>query len=451
MIDYTQPLDQLPDPLPIGPLPRPFDATVTPPGSKSLTCRAYVLAALADGESRIVRPLRADDTDGLLAALCTLGARARREGDDVLITGVSGRFPRGGAINLGDGGAPSRFMIAAACLAAEPVIVDGSERMRQRPVAEGVDFLRRLGARIEYVGADQRLPVRVVPGDSLEGGRLEVPTTLSSQFISALLLIGPFLPRGIHLALTGPVTSSGYITLTEQVLSQWSPACETCRTLAISGSRGVAGEAAPELHVEAHAIPAREYRVEPDASSGVYWMIAAAVSPGSTVHLPGLESQSSQPDLKIVGPLMEAGVVVQAIESGLMAQGTERFTGFDDVDASEMPDAALALGAAAAMAAQPSLIRGLHTLPLKETDRLGALAAELARIGCTVTTTVDSIRVDPSTRHDEPVAIETYNDHRMAMAFGVIGPARAGVSIRNPACVSKSYPTFWRDFARLYD
>src|SRR5262249_4438456 len=143
MIDYTLPLDQLPDPLPIEPLRKPFDVTITPPGSKSITCRAYVLAALAKGESKIIRPLRAEDTDLLLEALSTLGAEARwvkgetHDGEDVYIRGVNGRFPRGGRVYLGDGGTPTRFMIACACLAAEPVIVDASPRMRERPIAEG--------------------------------------------------------------------------------------------------------------------------------------------------------------------------------------------------------------------------------------------------------------------------------------------------------------------------
>ncbi len=161
VIDYTLPLDELPDPLPIEPLRKPFDVTISPPGTKSITSRANDLAALADGESRIIRPLRADDTDRLLDALCTLGAEARLDGEDVLIKGVNGRFPRGGEVNLRDGGAPTRFMIAAACLAAEPVTVDGSPRMRERPVAEGVELLRQLGAEIEYVEAEGRRPVRV--------------------------------------------------------------------------------------------------------------------------------------------------------------------------------------------------------------------------------------------------------------------------------------------------
>ncbi len=451
MPDLSLPLDQLPDPLPIEPLRRPFDVSIKPPGSKSLTCRAYVLAALAEGPSRIIRPLRADDTDNLIAAVAELGVEVAWDGNDVLIEGAGGRFPRGGKIHLGDGGAPTRFMIAASCLAAEPVVVDASHRMRERPIADGVQFLRALGADIEYLEQEGRLPVLVTPTEAFSGGELEVPTTVSSQFISALLLIGPFLERGIHLTFSSEVTSAGYVALTEQILSQWSVAYEACRTLAFSGAADATASAGPELHVDNHQIPGREYRIEPDASSAVYWMLAAAIVPPSKVYLPGLSSQSTQPDLNVVGPLKQAGAEVHTIESGLKVQGADPFNGLGDVDAGGMPDAAVALAAVAATATRRSTIRGLHTLRIKETDRLTALCSELARIGCTVQATDDAIVIDPSTRHDEPVVIETYNDHRMAMAFGIVGLARPGVSIANPACVSKSYPAFWSDLGGLYD
>jgi len=450
VIDYTVPLDELPDPLPIEPLSEPFDVTITPPGSKSITCRAYVLAALADGESRIVRPLRADDTDRLLDALCTLGAEARWEGDDVLIKGVNGRFPRGGEVNLGDGGAPTRFMIAAACLAAEPVTVDGSLRMRERPIAEGVELLRRLGAKIEYVEAEGRLPVMVTPGDAFRGGTAHVPRTISSQPISALLLIAPFLPNGICLRYTDGITSESYVTLTEHVLSQWSASVEGC---VFAESDGVTSRSSrpPELRVPHHHLRSRAFPIEPDASSAAYWIVAVAICPRSKVYLFGMRWPSLQPDIGVVKSLDDSGVDIEALENGFGAVGPDRLRWVIDVDATDMPDGSVALAAAAAMGDRPSILKGLRTLRVKETDRIAALANELGRVGCTVQSTADSITIDPSTRHDDPVVIETYNDHRMAMAFGVLGLARPGISIRNPACVSKSYPTFWKDFARLYD
>ena len=439
VIDYTLPLDDLPDPLPIEPLRKPFDVTITPPGSKSITCRAYVLAALADGESKIIRPLRADDTDKLLDALCTLGAEARWDGEDVYIKGVNGRFPRGGEVNLGDGGAPTRFMIACACLAAEPVVVDGSKRMRERPIAEGVDMLRKLGATIEYVQEEGRLPVRMVPSAEFRGGKLEIGATRSSQFISAVLLIAPGTSEGVQFRSTAKWISSSYVELTRGVLKLWY--IRTTRRWRT-------------ITVRSQPIPAIPYRVEADASSAAYWTIAAAINAQSRIEIRGIAPDSKQPDIELLDALDDLGVIVNGDESGIVVKGPgglrSKENDRDDFDMQLMPDASIAFAVCASRQAYSIHLTGLHTLRHKETDRIAALANELRRIGCTIETTDDSITIDPSTRHNDPVVIETYNDHRMAMAFGVLGLARPGISISNPACVSKSYPTFWRDFAKLY-
>ncbi len=413
----------LPDPMPIAPVRTPFDLAITPPGSKSLTCRAYVLAALSEGTSRIVRPLRAEDTDALLAALCTLGTEASWTGDDVSIVGNGGRFPRGGTINLGDGGAPTRFMIAAACLAGEPVVVDGSARMRRRPIAEGVELLRRLGAQIDFVDGNERLPVRITPRE-LTGGDLDVGRTLSSQFISAVMLIAPCIDTPLRLNLGPDVTSASYVGLTRHVLRQW---------------RG--GDDGP--------LRATTYRIEPDASAATYWLAAAAMVPGAAVRIEGLAASSPQADARFVGLLAEAGCVPTGDDPiGVRHGGPLRGITCDMAD---MPDASLTLAAALATAESPSTITGLQTLRIKETDRLAALATELSKMGCATEITHDSITLRPSTRDSGPVIFETYHDHRMAMAMALIGLVRPGISVANPACVSKSYPTFWRDFDRLYD
>jgi 3-phosphoshikimate 1-carboxyvinyltransferase len=444
--DLSLPLDELADPLPIDPLTRPFDVTIRPPGSKSLTCRAYVLAGLAEGASRIVRPLRADDTDRLLEALCTLGAEAVWEGDDVVIRGVAGRFPRGGVVNLGDGGAPSRFMIAAACLAAEPVVVDGSPRMRQRPIAEGVDLLRQIGADIEYVEDQGRLPVRVTPTGTLQGGSLNVPATSSSQFVSALLMIGPRLPEGLQVRLTEDVTSASYVELTINTLWRWD---------VLSTEDIESYTTRQTIRVSPAQIHGQRVRIEPDASSALYWFVAAALRRGSRVTIPDLDRDPPQPDAWFRALLHDAGAEVTEHEDPSGSRQTQLAgTGHlaaQHFDGSDCPDGVLAYAALAAMADGRSHVSGLHTLRVKESDRIAALATELGRIGCEVETTADSIAIDPADHHGEPVVIETYNDHRMAMAFAVLGLAHPGISISNPACVSKSYPTFWRDLARLYD
>jgi len=416
-------MTSLRDPMPIVPLRTPFDLAITPPGSKSITCRAYVLAALARGTSRIVRPLRAKDTDALLTALCTLGARASWTGDDVSIVGTGGRFPRGGTINLGDGGTPTRFMIAAACLATEPVVVDGSARMRQRPIAEGVELLRRLGAQIDFVDFNDHLPVRVTPRE-MTGGDLDVGRTLSSQFISAIMLIAPCLDTPLRLNLGPDLTSASYVGLTRHVLQQW---------------RGR----------DDGPLKATTYEIEPDASAATYWLTAAAMVPGAAVRIDGLAASSPQADARFVRLLAEAGGNPTGDDPvGLRYGGPLRGVTCDMAD---MPDASMTLAAAMATAESPSTITGLRTLRIKETDRLAALTTELSKMGCRAEITPDSITISPSAGHAGPVIFETYDDHRMAMALALIGLVRPGISVANPACVSKSYPTFWRDLARLYD
>ena len=452
MIDYTLPLDQLPDPLPIEPLSKPFDVTITPPGSKSITCRAYVLAALADGESKIIRPLRADDTNRLLDALCTLGAEARWDGEDVYIKGVNGRFPRGGEVNLGDGGAPTRFMIACACLAVEPVVVDGSKRMRERPIAEGVDMLRKLGATIEYVEEEGRLPVRIVPSGNFKGGEIEIGETVSSQFISALMLIAPSLASGLRLTIH-QLTSASYILLTSHLLKGFGLRVKR-NLLSFLSARRLRGLFIPQQQTMGCVIS-----IEADASSALYWTTATMLVQRSRCKIRGLWSNSAQPDSKAIYALERFGGPIENYDAGESGEDVDRLVingpkGFLasalNADCGMMPDGSIAMSVAAATCGARSRLTGLHTLRHKETDRIAALANELRRIGCTIETTDDSITIDPSTRHNDPVVIETYNDHRMAMAFGVLGLARPGISISNPACVSKSYPTFWHDFAKLY-
>ncbi|MCI0365962.1 MAG: 3-phosphoshikimate 1-carboxyvinyltransferase [Phycisphaerales bacterium] len=465
MVDYTLPLEQLPDPLPIEVLRKPFDVTITPPGSKSITCRAYVLAALAQGESRIIRPLRADDTEHLLRALCTLGAEARwisgegHDGEDVLIKGVGGRFPRGGNLYMGDGGAPTRFMIACACLAAEPVVIDASQRMRERPIAEGVEMLRQLGAKIEYVEAEGRLPVRVVPIKELSNGDLAIGKTLSSQSISAILLLGSLLSDGLRLTLQEPVTSQGYVDLTLGLLRLWGVESQCCHFENTADANAVR-----TVEIKPQPIPPKEFVIETDASGTTYWTMAAALGPDkSVVRIQGLGRWSAQPDAMFaqhILPKFGAGVVFT--RRGLSVRPRGRLRQESMFAMYGMPDAAVTLGAASARANHLVKMIGLRTLRVKETDRIAALANELCRVGCGVETGEDWIEITParaasgsgssSLRSSDPasVIIETYNDHRMAMAFAVLGLVRPGISIRNPACVKKSYPTFWKDFAKLY-
>lgn len=429
----------------IEPLGGPFAARVHVPGSKSLTNRYYVLAALASGRSRVARPLRSDDTDRLLGALSELGIASRWEGEDVLIDGGGGRLPRGGRVDLGDGGTPTRFLLALATLAGGPVTIDGSERMRERPVDEGIALLRALGARIDgrRVGAAgsvvERLPVVVEPSERLAGGLVEVGRTASSQFLSALMLIAPTFVEALQLRYLEPPTSASYLDLTADAM--------TTVGAHVVALRSEGGELRGH-RVRPGVVRPFDVTVEADASSAAYFAVAAALLPGAAVRLMGLPDRSVQPDLRLLDALASMGAGVGRSSESVDVTGHAGLRGID-CDASLFPDASLALAAACALASGPSRIRGLETLTVKESDRITALATELTRLGCRCVATRDAIEIDPASRHDRPVTIETYRDHRMAMSFAVLGLVRPGITIADPGCVAKSYPGFWSDLDGL--
>ncbi|MFO0873296.1 MAG: 3-phosphoshikimate 1-carboxyvinyltransferase [Phycisphaerales bacterium] len=440
------------DPLPIQSATGPLRAAVRPPGSKSITNRALLLAALGDGASRIEHALRSDDTDALVAALRTLGVAIDFDGDAIVVEGCDGRLPRGGSIDLGDGGTPTRFMLAAACLAAGTVEIDGSPRLRERPIADGVDLLRLLGATIEYMEAPGRLPVRVHGGarasgagavrgasTGLHGGRVRVGATSSSQFISALMLVAPFLREGLEIEYLSAPTSASYLSLTRAVLRAVGV---EVRDSSLVGPR-CDRIAATRVRVGAFA-------VEPDASSAAYWFVASALVPGSRIVVDGLAAGSPQPDIGMLEVLERVGASWTSSRSPrrTIVEGPPRLRPFD-LDLGHMPDGAMAAAMLAARAEGPSTLRGLETLRVKETDRIAALATELAKLGCRTTATDHTLRIDPVDAHERPVVIATYNDHRMAMAFAVLGLARRGISIEHPECVGKSYRSFWEDLARV--
>lgn len=436
----------LPDPLPITPLSRPIDAVARVPGSKSLTNRYLVLAALARGTSRIRGVLRSDDTDRLAGALTTLGARVRHEGDgtDAVVEGCGGRLPLGGQVDLGDGGTPTRFVLALATLARSDVVVDGSKRMRERPVDEGIGLLRRLGADIDatVVGGVERLPVTVHASglSRIIGGEIAVGRTASSQFLSAILLIAPALCEATTIRYVEPPTSVSYIALTVHAM----------RSVGIMVTETGDDRGVPVAHrVEPSTVEPFDVKVEPDASSAAYPALAAALVPGSTVRLDGLPGGSLQPDMRLLDALEAMGVGVVRRERHVEVHGPERLRAID-ADCSLFPDAAMALAVACSRADGTSRLRGLRTLRVKESDRIAALATELAKVGCAASHSDDELTIGPCAPDDAArVTIETYRDHRMAMSFAMLGLARPGIAIADPACVRKSWPGFWEAVAGL--
>lgn len=425
----------MPDPYPVTPARRAFAVELAPPGSKSETHRMYALAALAEGTSRISRPLRAQDPDLFLRALCATGAHAEWDGEHVTVRGSSGAPAGGTGVHLGDGGAPARFTLAIGALARAPVRVDGSARLRERPVAEGVELLRQAGARVSYLEAEGRLPIEVGGAGSLRGGTIEAARTASSQFLSALLLVGPWTERGIDIVMREAPTSPSYVELTIDTMRRFGVAVDVRRDAFGRLSR---------MAVAPGRVVAADVAVEPDASSAVYFLSAAAAIRDARATIRGLPRTSRQPDTACIAALVAMGAREITVPGGVGIEGTDRLKGVD-LDGSRWPDGALSVCAIAALARGATRIRGLETLKVKESNRVAALASELAKFGCHVSTTDSTIHVDPSGMHGRPVTVDSHGDHRVAMSFAALGIARPGVSIADPGCVSKSYPGFWRD------
>lgn len=429
----------LPDPCPVMPARRAFAVEVVPPGSKSETNRMYALAALADGTSRIVRPLRARDPDLFLDALCAAGARAAWERDSVSVRGTCGSPAGGCRVHLGDGGAPARFMLAVGALSQSPVLVDGSARLRERPVAEGVDLLRAAGARVQYVEAEGRLPIEVGGGGIVRGGTVVAARTASSQFLSALLLMAPWTQHGIDLVMQDAPTSASYVELTIDTMRRFG--------VPVSVERDALGRLS-RVRIDPHRVAGADVAVEPDASSAVYFLAAAAAIRDARATIRGLPRTSRQPDTACIAALVAMGAREITVPGGIGIEGTDQLRGID-LDGSRWPDGALSVCAISALARGTTRIRGLETLRVKESNRVAALAAELAKFGCSVSATESTITVDPSGMHGRPVTVDSHGDHRVAMSFAALGVARPGVSVTDPGCVAKSYPGFWTDLRAL--
>ncbi|MEN0021168.1 MAG: 3-phosphoshikimate 1-carboxyvinyltransferase, partial [Planctomycetota bacterium] len=450
------------------PLPSPpkraFSVDVRPPGSKSLTNRALLLAALAGGESKLCYALTdADDAKRMLAAVQQLGAAATiADEGTVTVRGVGGRWSpaeQDPTLFLNNAGTATRFLAAASVLAPGSIIIDGNARMRQRPIGELAEALHQLGVTVDHLGEPGCPPIRLLPplGGPPMSPTLELTEqTRSSQFISALLLCGPFLRGGLTLKLGPSITSRAYVEMTLGLLDNLGA------TVRVSDSLRVVRVGPSESAVQQGAVglDAFTYDVEPDASGATYFWAAAALQPGASCRIRGITRDSLQGDAEFPDALARMGVSITDCDNGeIETTGPRTLTGVM-ADMSDMPDAAMTLAVVAAFASQTSVIRGLRTLRDKETDRIAALQNELGRIGVdvvaeaagdagTITITPPTAGVDCSP-DAEPVHFETYDDHRMAMAMSLVALRRPNVFIKDPACVGKTYPTYWTEFARLF-
>jgi 3-phosphoshikimate 1-carboxyvinyltransferase len=414
--------------------PHPIRGSIRPPGSKSITNRALVCAALAAGESRLTGALDSQDTRVMVAGLSALGFQVDADwaAGTIAIGGSSGRIPAAEAtLDCAASGTTIRFLSAVCGLGVGTYRLDGTPRMRRRPIGDLLDSLTSLGvdATAESPGG---CPPVVIRSRGLAGGRALVRGSTSSQFASGLAMAGPCMRDGLQLDFAGTLVSLPYLDMTRRVMEAFGGRCET---IAGGGWR-----------IPATGYRGRAYAIEPDASAASYFLAAAAIT-GGRVRVEGLSRRSMQGDVGFAAALGEMGCEVtwadDAEESITVAGRAARGI---DIDMNAISDTVPTLAVVAAFAAGPTTIRNVAHIRDKETDRIGDLACELRRLGATVEERADGLTIVPAAMDGAGLhgaTVSTYDDHRMAMSLSLVGLRVPGVRVADPGCVGKTFPDYW--------
>ncbi|MDZ7676351.1 MAG: 3-phosphoshikimate 1-carboxyvinyltransferase [Acidimicrobiales bacterium] len=404
------------------------DATVALPGSKSITNRALICAALSTRPSVIRNALDADDTRAMVEALRTMGVAVDHD-DGVLQISAGGPTPTVVSVDARQSGTTSRFLLPVLALDGIRRRLTGDAQLQSRPMAAAFDALVHLGARIDEEGVPGYLPV-VVQGP-LRGGAVELPGDVSSQFLSGLLLASPAMNDGLVVSLSTQLVSRPYVDMTVAVMRAFGAEVTT--------------DGGASWHVAARSYAGGDFTVEPDASTASY-VFAAAVLTGGVVTVPGLHRGALQGDVGFVELLARMGARVRWDDDAVTVAAGDRLQGID-VDMSAMSDTVPTLAVVAACAEGVTTIRNVGFIRHKESDRIGATVAELRRCGVDAEETDDGLVVRPGPI--KPAVVQTYDDHRMAMAFAVLGLTTAGLRIADPDCVAKTFPGYWDLLDRL--
>ncbi len=418
------------------PIPHPLNATVRVPGSKSLTNRALLIASLANGTTHLTNALFSDDSRYFAKALQTLGFGVQLDevNHSMTVTGLDGKIPAKKAeLFIGNAGTAARFLSAFLTLGNGEYTLDGEARMRERPIGDLVDSLSQLGANIQPLQkaeSGERIcpPVKII-ASGLPGGKTTIAGDISSQFLSALLMTAPYAQSPIEVELTTDLNSKPYVDMTISIMKDF----------------GV--EVDRNGYQSFHILPSafrtlHSYAIESDASAASYFFAAPAIC-GGTVKVENISRKSVQGDIAFLDVLKQMGCEVEEADNSITVHGPQgsSIVGLD-VDMRDIPDTAQTLAAVAPFASSPTRIRGIASARVKETDRVHATCVELDRLGVRVEEHEDGMTIYPVEKM-RSASIQTYNDHRMAMAFSLIGLRFDGVTIENPSCVSKTFPNFF--------
>jgi len=421
--------------------------TVRLPGSKSISNRVLLLAALAEGETTVRDLLHSDDTERMLDALRILGVKVESLGDNAYrVTGCGGDFPvKEAKLFLGNAGTAFRPLTAALALSGGSYELSGVPRMHERPIGDLVDALRQLGADIRYLGNEGFPPLQISPS-KLAGDTAQVRGDVSSQFLTGLLMVLPLLGRKIKVEVLGDLISKPYIEITLAMMARFGVTVQRDDWSSFTVKAG------------SHYASPREIFVEGDASSASYFLAAGAIGYGS-VRVEGVGKTSVQGDVRFSEALEKMGTVITMGDNWIEARASGKLKAID-LDCNHVPDAAMTLAVAALFADGTTTLRNIASWRVKETDRIAAMATELRKVGATVEEGADFIRITPPSppaplpqagegsllRH---AAIDTYDDHRMAMCFSLVAFGGAGVRINDPKCVAKTFPEYFAEFAKV--
>ncbi|MBI3839539.1 MAG: 3-phosphoshikimate 1-carboxyvinyltransferase [Planctomycetia bacterium] len=422
----------------IQPVTAPLDASIRPPGSKSLTNRALVCAALAEGTSQLRGALDSEDTRVMIEALRSLGITIVENRDQriIRVTGCGGKIPSTSAdLYIANSGTTVRFLTALVSLGHGTYRLHGTPRMHERPIKDLLDVLKRLGVRAESE-TNSGCPPVLVHADGLRLDNVSIRGDVSSQFLSAMLLVAPCATGArdaatVKIEIVGGLVSKPYVAMTVAVMRAFEAEVTSAADLAA-------------FEIELRGYHACDYQIEPDASAASYFWAAAAIA-GGRVRVEGLNEHSLQGDTSFCKCLEQMGCQVIYDDDAITVVG-KPLRGID-VDMNAISDTVQTLAAVAVFADSPTQIRGVGHIRHKETDRISALATELGKLGAEVEERPDGLRIVPRRLHG--ARIDTYNDHRMAMSMALPGLKVPGVIVDDPGCTAKTYPRFFDDLERL--
>jgi len=408
--------------------------THTVPGSKSYTNRALTVAALADGTSTLRGALASDDTHVAREALACLGIVVEEDDTTFRVHGQHGRFadPQQ-PLFLGNSGTTTRFFTAMLTIAGFPCTITGNARMQERPIGDLLEALNQLGTEVTSVRGNGCPPVHI-GAQRLRGGTAEISGAISSQFLSGLLMVAPYAQQDVHLVVRDTLVSVPYVDLTLDIMARFGVEVdnEGYRRFFMRGQQCYTGQ---------------DYIVEGDASSATYfWGLAALL--GQEMCVTNVPPTSVQGDVRFLHVLERMGCKVSH-GARLVISGPAQLQPLGEIDLNALPDAAMTVAVLAAFCKGTTRLRNIANLRVKETDRLRALTTELRKLGAAVTELPDGLHIDGDPERLHAADIVTYDDHRMAMCFGMAGARLPGIRIQDPACVTKTYPDFWEDLQRV--